>query len=291
MKTSCMRLTVFVLFSFLFACTTSADRKPANVMDPVLNVVSWNVKHLGRKGFNTVVAVTFLKEADIITFQEVNKSASGTLALKGIANRIESETGEKACVAWSETPSNARERYAYIWKDARISFVKVNGEILSSCPASDLVVRLGVKNAHEIVREPAVGQFYFKPLQKKFILASIHLVPSGKSPQKEVAPLFETFRDVEGPVIVAGDYNLDSTHSSFQIARNMGFQAAMVGVKTSMKRSRRELNKPYDNFWFRNVQLRSPGVINLYMMLPQMDATDIYSDLSDHSPIHADFHL
>ncbi len=287
-----MRFIVLSLFSLLLACSTSsADRKPAQIYDPVLHVISWNVKHLGRKGFNTPVAVEFLKDADIMTFQEVNTTESGSVALKAIADKIEREIGRKICVAWSDRPDQEKERYAYIWQDARVSFVKVNGEVIETCPNSDLTVRLGVKNADKIAREPAVGQFYFKPLKKKFVLASIHLVPSGKSPQKEVAPLFENFRDMQGPIIVAGDYNLDSTHSSFQIARDMGFRAAMVGAKTSMKRSKRELYKPYDNFWYRDITLRNPGVINLYMMLPQMHSHDIFSDLSDHSPIHADFHF
>ena len=286
-----MRFILAFLLSFLLSCTSLADRKPANAQDPALHVISWNVKHLGRRDFKTAIAVSFLTEADIVTFQEVNTTASGVQALKGLADKLETETGQKICVAWSETPIRSKERYAYLWRDSRIAFVKVNGEVVNSCPASDFTVRLGVKNADQIEREPAVGQFFFKPIQKKFILASIHLVPSGKSPQKEVPPLFETFRDLEGPIIVAGDYNLDSTHSSFQIARDMGFRAAMVGTKTSMKRTRRELNKPYDNFWFRGIHIKSPGVINLYMMLPQMHASDIFSDLSDHSPIHADFYF
>ena len=102
-------------------------------------------------------------------------------------------------------------------------------------------------------------------------------------------PLFDSLKDAEWPIIVAGDYNLDSGHSAFDGARAARFQAAFVGAKTSLKSKKRELSKPYDNFWFRGAELKSAKVINLYAALPQIPQGEIYESISDHCPIVGEF--
>lgn len=254
-----------------------------------ISVFSWNAKHMGRDSLNPDTAASLFVAADIVTFQEVNKSGSGQDALKLIAVRLKEKVGEKICWALSEIPSGSKERYAYLWRNSRIAYVKADGTVMEDCPDTAITIRLGVKHAAKIVREPAFGTFIVKANRAKFVLASIHLVPSGKSPQLEVPPLFDTFKDVSGPVIVAGDFNLDSPHPSFAAARVLGFKPAMAGVKTSLKMKRRELNKPYDNFWTKNFNLKGYKVISLYDAFPDMDARAIYKNISDHSPISAVF--
>jgi endonuclease/exonuclease/phosphatase (EEP) superfamily protein YafD len=254
-----------------------------------LTVLSWNVKHLGRKGFDTIQAAPLLKGADVITLQEVNTSASGLEALNAMAAELEKLTKTKICKALSERPSDGTERYGYLWRDDRVAFVKSNGDIMDHCPATALTMRLGVRNAAKILREPAFGILYFRPEARAFLLASIHLRPSGKRPQDEVEPLFETLSHVLIPTIVAGDFNLDSTHASFSSARERRFLAAMSGVKTSLKMKKRELSKPYDNFWYRGFKLQSTKVINLHTEFPRLDPKTIYKGLSDHCPIEGRF--
>jgi hypothetical protein len=258
--------------------------------DRVITITSWNVKHLGRKLFDSRQAAPLLADADIVTFQEVNSNTNGAQALQAIAEHLQSLTGEKMCLALSEKPSDDNKRYGYLWKNSRVSYVKTNGDILEDCPETIITVRLGVKNAALIRREPAFGTFYFKPAAKLFVLSSIHLVPIRKRPQDEVVPLFQTFAAVDHPLVIAGDYNLDSTHPSFEVARSMGFLPAMTGVKTSLKLKSRELNKPYDNFWYRSISLiEPPRVINLYDVFTEKDQREIYNNLSDHCPITGKF--
>lgn len=252
-----------------------------------LTIVSWNAKHLGRSHQDMTSAATLFVGADVVTLQEVNKSESGKRALQQMAAKLREKIGEKVCLALSEIPSGAAERYAYLWRNSKMAYVKVDGSVQEDCPDTALTIRLGVKNASQIVREPAYGTFLLKANRAKFVFASIHLVPSGKKPQLEVPPLFDTFKDVEGPIVVAGDFNLDSAHSSFAAAKNLGFKPAMVGVKTSLKMKKRQLNKPYDNFWVKNVNLKNPKVIDLYQAFPKMSAKEIYKNISDHSPISA----
>ncbi len=268
-----------------------ADRPVAEKNNsPVLKVISWNIKHLGRKNLRIEEITRLLKNADIITFQEVNTTQSGDVALQKIATQIRKETGEKICRGLSAVPSNSVERYGYLWKNSRIGYVKTDGSKMEDCSSTAaLVIRVPSLNSDQIVREPALGTFYSKTTLQSFLLASIHLVPSGDGPQYEVPPLFEIFRNVAGPTIIAGDYNLDSGHSAFDVAESMKFQAAMIGVKTSLRSKKRELNKPYDNFWYRDISLKKYRVINLHDEFPKLPAEEIYNNISDHCPIEAEF--
>lgn len=297
-----MQIKKILLSFFLLATfTVHADRKPDTVSvlakplpatpgSKTLTVISWNVKRLGRARFD-LTTTKLLDNADIITFQEVNKLESGQKALAEIAKGMSSRIGEKICMALSEVPSEAQERYAYLWKDKRIAYVKTDGTVMESCPSSAITVRLGVQFADQINREPALGTFYLRTTSQQFVLASIHLRPSGKKPQLEVPPLFKTFETIRVPLIIAGDYNLDSTHSAFDSARQLGFRAAMKGVKTSLKMKKRELNKPYDNFWYRDMSLAKTSVIDLYKAFPKMEPRQIYDTISDHSPIVGEFEI
>ncbi len=286
----------FLLSLIVVACTAQephrATRDPAAVetQKSSLTIISWNMKHLGRANQNTEAAASLLSGGDLITLQEVNSTESGHTALMRLATQLRKVSpGERICVGLSEIPTEGKERYGYLWKDSRVSYVKANGEILDSCPSSAVTIRLGVKNADRIVREPAYGTFLARAVKKRFVLASVHLLPSGKKPQREVPPLFDTFKEVSEPVIVAGDYNLDSGHSAFDSARGLQFSAAFIGTKTSLKSKKRELSKPYDNFWFKNVNLKASRVINLYDALPKMAQKEIFNSLSDHCPIVGEF--
>ena len=251
------------------------------------------MKHLGRENQNTEAAAGLLDGADLVTFQEVDSAAHGQAALMRLATqlrkRIPSKSPDRICIGLSEVPTGGKERYGYLWKDSRVAYVKTNGEVMNSCPQGAVTIRVVSRDADQIVREPAFGTFYAKAAKRKFVLASVHLVPSGKKPQLEVPYVFDSVREEKGPIIVAGDYNLDSSQSSFKAARELGFMPAFVGTKTSLKMKKRELSKAYDNFWYKGFSLRKPEVLNLYVALPQMSQREIYNSISDHSPIRGDF--
>ena len=264
---------------FLYAFTSYA-----------LTILSWNTKHLGRDKYLADEATLLLRDADIVTFQEVATSDKGLAALKRMAELIGEKTGDYWCMGLSEIPTGGKERYAYLWRNGRISYIKTDGTIIQDCKAhSDggaFTIRLGVKHAALIVREPAVGAFSEKSSGKKFTLASIHLVPTKKEPWKEVAPLFDTFSDVEGVVVVAGDFNLESSHPSFESAYKMGFKSALGGEeKTSLKLKARSLNRAYDNLFYKGATMRRSGTINMLEVFPKIDIKKIYQELSDHCPV------
>lgn len=303
--TSRISIYVFLLFYLVgFSSCTGKERprerapsSDVSQLNPqpkfAITVMSWNMKHLGRKKQNTAEVAKMVQDADILTLQEVNTKEEGLGALMQLASELRKLVpSERVCVGLSVIPSDGDERYAYIWKDSRIAYVKTNGEVMETCPSSAITIPTVEKNKDLIVREPAIGTFRARAALLNFTLVSIHLRPSGKKPQLEVPPLFEAVKEIRGPVIVAGDYNLDSGHSAFDSARDVGFTAAFYRQKTSLQKKRRELSKPYDNFWFRGVALQNqPMVLNLFEKLPDMEAAEIFNNISDHCPIVGEFSL
>lgn len=277
---------------------------------PVLVVTSWNVKHLGRgedrrrkkdggvtQAFDATQSSPMLADADIVVFQEVNKSASGLKALRKIADQLKFYMpNETFCMGLSEVPSDAIERFAYLWKQSRIAYVKTDGTVLDTCdPASAITIRVARRFAADIVREPPLGSFFFRPLARPFVLAGVHLVPTKKRPAAEVEPLFNTFATtLDQPVIVAGDYNLDSKDPAFRAASSQLFRPSMLERRTSLSNESRTLANAYDNFWYRGLKLQArstenPRVIDLYAAFPEKGPGEIYDTFSDHCPITAWF--
>ena len=307
MKATALKLTL--VFAILGSCVSRQLTAPENQRAPaqgvnaaagttallsrdpnLLTVTSWNMKHLGREIFASAQASPIFADADISALQEVNTSESGLHALQDIAQRLSALIGDRICMGLSEYERGAKERYAYLWKNSRIAYVKSNGEVLNDCPSHAITIHVDRKLSSKVARPPAMGMFYFKHLKAPFVLAAIHLSPAEKRPQHEVSPLFRSLDSQTLPLIVAGDFNLDSDHKSFKVAHEKSFVAAMEDVPTSLKKKERALNKPYDNFWFRGLRLVGvPRVINLYEAFPEKSIEEVYNNYSDHCPITGQF--
>lgn len=266
--------------------------------DPThLRLMSWNLKHLGRDKFLYDEVISLLGNSDLIAFQEVNTTRSGSDALNKIARGMTFLTGKQVCVAFSNVPSGeSKERYGYLWLNERIGYVTTKGEVVENCDSEPINVPIASVNTDLIRREPAIGTFIFKPLRQKFIFATVHLRPAGEKPQDEVAPLFEIFSSTKIPVIVAGDYNLNDTHSAFRAAANLGFGPAFHNTKTSLGKPKKNasikpgFSKPFDNFWFRDVKVVATKVPYLYDIFGgKVPYERIYNEMSDHCPIRGEF--
>lgn len=263
-----------------------------------LRLMSWNLKHLGRDKFMYDEVISQLGNSDLIAFQEVNTSKSGSDALQKLARGMTFLTGKHICVGFSNVPSGEeKERYGYLWLNERIAYVTTKGEVVENCNEDPINVPISTVNTDLIRREPAIGTFLFKPLRQKFIYATVHLRPEGEKPQEEVLPLFEIFSAINLPVIVAGDYNLNDTHSSFKAAADRGFGPALHNTKTSLStppnkshpNKKMGFSKAFDNFWFRNVEVVAVKVSYLYEIFSKLPFATVYNEISDHCPIRGDF--
>jgi len=258
-----------------------------------LIVSSWNTKHLGRDNFDYNSASELIRNYDIIALQEVNTTESGAKALNRLKLFLQQKTGELWCSALSLIPTDSiRERYAYLWKDSRLSWVNRSGKVVLRCPTNHMTSKLVEFNQSKIVREPSIATFIVKGSRYKFKLASVHLVPTKKKPQKEVPYLFAAFNPSKVPIIVAGDFNLSADHKAFDSIKKQGWINALSGrQRTSLRSKTRTLYQPYDNFWIwdRNYYAtrcsRKIGVKDLYTFFPKLPTKSVYNQISDHSPI------
>ena len=255
---------------------------------------SWNTKHLGRDNFAYREASALLANLDLIALQEVNTTPAGRQALLALQQALVQRTKDNWCSIISPVPSGARERYAFLWRESAVAFGQRAEDLQqASCPRAAESAALQITHEAAIVREPAGAYFYAKEDQRFFYLASIHLVPTAKKPEREVPFLWQSMEATRGPqaivALVAGDFNLASTHPSFKVWRDHHWAAALPGkVKTSLKQKQKAFSQAYDNVWWKDEEngcQMSYQVINPYLIFPEKSAPEIYRVLSDHAPI------
>ena len=268
----------------------------AQCLDHVV-IGTWNTKHLGRANFAYEDAGKLLANLDLIALQEVNTTLAGKQALIKLQHTLTQQTGDLWCSIISGVPSGARERYAFLWRARTVTLGYTAAEIQqAACPQAAERAGLQHFQAEELVREPA-GAYFFAPDDQRFIyLASVHLVPTAKKPEKEVPFLLKSMEAqvealrIPGLVaMLAGDFNLASSHPAFKLWQNAAWHPALPGkVKTSLKQKQKAFSQAYDNVWWQDFALgcaMSYEVINPYEVFPRKGSGEIYREISDHAPV------
>lgn len=285
-----MRVVIFFLLMFFnfFAFVQ------AQCLDS-LKIATWNTKHLGRKNFDYTNATNLLQAYDLIALQEVNTNATGENALQSLREMLAKSSGEKWCSAISPTPTGSKERYAYLWRNSKVAFVK-DRIVHADCDGNHYHAELASEYEKMIVREPAVATFFSKKENNYFRYASIHLVPTAKSPENEVPYLFKSFAKETLLTIIGGDFNLSSAHPIFNAVKSNDWKNILPDdTKTSLRAKSRSLNMAYDNLWIKNTgKLASHcekdyEVNNSYASLPALSVQHIYNKISDHVPVEMNY--
>lgn len=272
----------FVLVIFLFCITEQSFAE--------FRLTTYNTKHLGRESGDPQKIAAMLSGSDFAALQEVNTGEGGAKSLAKVAEQLGLLDHTKFCMALSEIPTDAKERYGVLWREDKFSYVTQDGKEISECPKFAITLRLGSKHAAKIIREPAVGTFKEKNGGAKFVFATIHLIPTAKHPETEVEPLFDTMDSLPGKYakIIVGDFNLASSSPSFAAASKRGFTSALGGeVKTSLKLKTKDFSQAYDNIFFRGCSVTNPVVGNPYLKFPTLTPSQIYRQISDHAPVSA----
>lgn len=268
-----------------------------------LHVISWNIRDFGgRKSLNLDAVAGILQDGDIATIQEVVAGPAGRARLVELDRKLEELTGAQFCTGLSKLPSDSDERFGFVWRHSRIYLARTASgkrpKLMRACPGAPVSIELAAEYATKIIREPALALFYSRSHGKLFALASLHLVPTAKKPRREIEPTFKAVDAYEKlanpgmrlPMIVAGDFNLGPNDTAFKrFARGLGFAPVLQGQATSLKMKKRLLNKPYDNFWTRNIHVAKAKVHDLYKLFPKLAIKEIYYGISDHAPISAYF--
>ena len=245
-----------------------------------VKLCSWNLQHFGKSKSDSeiVFIANILKDFDIIALQEVVAGMGGAQAVARLADEL-NRKGAKWDYAISD-PTNstpyATERYAYLWKTSRVKKIK------------EAWLEHHYKNV--IDREPFFIDFSYQ--DQNFTLVNFHAIPKKKQPETEI----KYFRFFPGKypgrnLIFLGDFNVPQSHTVFNPLKKMGYQAAFVSQKTTMKMEcigADCLASELDNIFFNThtTQILSSGVILFYKSFPDMVRA---RSISDHIPIWAEF--
>ena len=251
------------------------------VEGPHARVVSWNLYNWGRtKDAQEIeIAAETLRDFDLVAVQEVVTSPPGAQAIGKLDAALD-RTGFQWDYRLSDpTTGDGTERYAFLWKPSRVRLV---GQAWLESSLAD-----------PIDREPYLARFEHRKTGQRFLVASLHAVPSSKNPAREIALLDRLHRQYEADhVLLLGDFNLDEDDDAFDELRRLGYRAVLDDQPTSLGRTHDpgpngHLASEYDNIFVETGPLRAArgGVL---------DFTDRFSSLnearslSDHLPVFVD---
>lgn len=264
-------LILFLLLVFISCNIPKENKSTNNHINDNLKVMSWNIQNLGKRKLQNDTILEYIAKTinsyDIIAIQEVSTDIYGAKAIAKIDAILDRMGSNWDYTISDPTEGDGKERYAYLFKPNRVKLKKAF-----------------LEKAFEttIQREPYLAIFEFKGQLYTFL--NVHLVPSNKSPEKEVDALC-LLNQYSGKNIILGDFNLSEKHTAFDCLEK-SYKPCLQKEKTSLKMEVKEgeyLNKEYDNvFISTEVSLISKGVIHFYKDFPNLE---LARKISDHCPI------
>lgn len=248
-----------------------------------LSIVSWNLKDMGKSKSDAAIGMiaNMLFDYDIVAIQEVVAGPGGAQAIARLADELNRKGTKWEYEVSGVTSGDSRykaERYAFLWKSARVSRVG-KGWLESQYGA-------------EIEREPFYGRFRLG--NETLTLVNYHAVPKSQQPEREVKYFqFLPALYPDDRLIFCGDFNLSQFHSVFGPLRSMGYFPVFIGQKTTLRQ--RCLNgdclaSEFDNIYYRpaKISLKAAGIVHFYRLLPDIVQS---RRISDHIPIFAVYEL
>lgn len=242
-----------------------------------VSICSWNIMNLGKSksDYELTVMANTINNYDIIAIQEVVAGSGGAKAVSRLVSLLNTK-GSKWDYSISEptTSTNpaSQERYAFIWKTARVK------NIGSSW--------LDQNYANQIDREPFMSTFEY--LGNRFTLVSFHAVPKKKNPASEIK-YFKFYPKLYPKLnlIFMGDFNCPQSHTVFHPLKNMGFAPILINQKTSLRQQCMNndcLASEYDNLFYdsRKFNVKQKGIVPFYTSFSSVKEA---RKISDHVPI------
>ncbi len=242
-----------------------------------VSVCSWNIMNLGKSKSDselTVIANT-INNYDIIAIQEVVAGAGGTKAVSRLVALLNAKGSKWDYAISNATTTNnpsSSERYAFLWKTARVN--KVGSSWLDQ------------NYSNEIDREPFMSTFEYQG--KTFTLVSFHAVPKKKNPASEIK-YFKFFTKLYPKLnlIFMGDFNCPQSHTVFNPIKNIGFAPILVNQKTSLRQkciNNDCLASEYDNLFYdiQKIKIKQKGIVAFYKPFTSIKEA---RKISDHVPI------
>lgn len=219
-------------------------------------ILSWNIQNLGETKFKRDSVITGLttvikfSNADIVAIQEVITGPYGDSCIIKMAKILDYNY-----TISPRTTGEGSERYAYLYRKSIIlNYSKLDDSLQDF-----------------IDREPFVASFKYN--KKDLVIREVHLVPTSKTPEKEVAKLYQY---TDG--IICGDFNLSCKHLVY-IPILKHFNSPLCGSGTSLKRDGSVSENNYDHFFVDKKYTIIESEVFVYTYKGNRNT------LSDHLPI------
>jgi endonuclease/exonuclease/phosphatase family metal-dependent hydrolase len=262
------------LFLAVFSCNLYAQKTE-------VRLVSWNIQNMGKTKSSAELEqmAELLRDYDIVAIQEVVAGYGGAQAVARLTDILNRKGAQWDYVISNptESPKYRTERYAIVWKNSHIK-IKDRGQLIGALK-------------EQLDREPQRLHFYMQG--KRFTLLNFHSRPYNKDPESEIRALTTYIKDsLSGPVILAGDFNVNQAKPVFDGLRNLGYKAALTDQKTTLKRScagTAYRSYAIDNiFCSPEVEIEQARVIDFVRVCENLDKA---RKLSDHLPVSIVFSI
>ncbi|NAS31982.1 endonuclease [Flavobacteriaceae bacterium R38] len=247
----------------------------------IIRFISWNISDFGKTKNNEELKkiANIVKNADILAIQEVVSGYGGAQAVAKLSD-ILNRKGDKWDYVISDRtnyPKYTTERYAFIWKTKHIK-IKNRGRLLTRFESI-------------IDREPYLMEFFIK--NRKITFINFHSRPFNRQPEIEVKALTQYISDsLKGPLILAGDFNMNESNRAFLKFKNRGYKSSVFNQKTTLRWSCKNgnyLNYSIDNiFYSKEISSIQTGVIDFVRFCENLSEA---RKLSDHLPVFLEFYI
>lgn len=242
-----------------------------------LTLVSWNIQHMGGTKTDEQIQIMagLLRDADLVAIQEVVAGDPAGVQAIGRLGEALRRSGADWEYRYSDATTGSpqqRERYAFLWRKDRLTLLG----------RPELARAL----ADTIAREPFVARFR-TPLGE-MVLVNFHAVPHDQQPEREIKLVRELAWAYDRlPVVFLADWNVVDHHTVFNPLRRRGYQFALRGQPTTLKRKcddkGRYRNHAIDNILLPpGLKVRASGVHDFVEDCARLEEA---RRLSDHLPV------
>jgi deoxyribonuclease-1-like protein len=242
------------------------------------SVLSWNIRDFGPSKDSVALALIArtVGAYDAVAIQEVVANPGGAQTVARLADML-NRSGQKWDYAVSDptrSPPYKTERYAYLWKTAR----------LQRCTRPALLSALD----SIIEREPYM--LCLKYQNKPLLLFNYHARTRNNYPEVEIERLLQSLIAQSGnPLLLAGDFNTPESHPVFFSLREAGYAPALRDTPTTLRRrapgpGQSAYLHPFDNVFVPEQFFRivASGRIDIVALAGGVEPA---LRVSDHAPV------
>lgn len=280
MKISQQKAILMLTFLISFVFLLTASNPKIQPQQDTFVMLTWNIANFGKSKDDAEIlfVAKTIKNADIVSIQEVSTGAAGAKAVAQLADELNRMGAKWDYTISDPTTGNGSERYAFLWKTAKIKN-KTRPWLEKDLDAL-------------IDREPYLGRFTFNG--KDFLMVNFHAIPKSKKPATEIVELVVLQKKyATDRLFMMGDFNYPESGEAFETLKAAGLTSSFVGQKTSLKQVEKDgqsLANEYDNIFYETnqAQMKDSKAILFFESFSDLKAAKL---VSDHIPLQCTFSL